>query len=86
MSNWQDVAKILGKDKTPQEQRLIHDYMASQETSRSVVSGGGTVRADRLEAGTGKWQVSFPFEGARVMRDVAQTITTGTYTDVIEVS
>ena len=81
MANWQDVARILGKDKNPQEQQVIQEYLAKLEANNASFSGGDTLSIDRLEARTGDFVV-YPFEGIAVVAAASNTLATTVAEDI----
>lgn len=82
MATVYDVVNILGKNLNPTERAVVSEYFNQLDSTRASFTGGGTLSVETLEANTAAFR-EYPFEGARVMRDATQTISHGTYTDVI---
>jgi hypothetical protein len=64
MATGQDIAKILGRDLSPQEQQALRDYLSQVDSIAQNFTGGNTLEIDRIEARTGKF-VFPPLEAAR---------------------
>jgi hypothetical protein len=74
MASLNDISSVLGKGRSPQEQRIIHEYLSKVESSSGNLSGGGRLVIDRIEATSGVFDI-FP-------AGVLHLDTTGTTTEI----